>query len=122
MIGSYISIISFIFFSNFFHREVFLILTYPILFFLEKQTKNNFIKGIIYFILFRYFFLFLYSYLNIHDGIIHIDGERYFANYFLTIVAIKGVIDFIFMAIITSLTIFFTKSFFTEFKNNHIDK
>ena len=68
----------------------------------------------------KYLFLYLYSYINIHDGIIHVDGIRHFSNKFLLAVSIKSFIDFILMSFLGSLLFLNTKIFFNEFKRTKL--
>ena len=53
ILGSTISLISFILFSNYFHREVFLILTIPFIISLYNFTKSKFLKYFIIFMIFK---------------------------------------------------------------------
>ena len=94
ILGSLISLISFILFSNYFHREVFLILTIPFIISLYNFTKSKFLKYFIIFMIFKYFYLFFYSYININDGLI-LNGKRVFSDYFIITIFIKSFLDFI---------------------------
>ena len=103
MIGGFLTLVNFLFFSNWFYREIFLILMMP--YFLHKKNDNklNIYSMIIYILIVRYFFLFIYSYINIHDDIIHIDSIRVFSNKFLLVIFIKSILDFIIMGLISSI-------------------
>jgi hypothetical protein len=74
-------------------------------YFLHKKNDNklNIYSMIIYILIVRYFFLFIYSYINIHDDIIHIDSIRVFSNKFLLVIFIKSILDFIIMGLISSI-------------------
>ena len=111
LLGSFISLLSFIFFSNYFHREVFLIMTIPFLVVLKYLTKIKYIKYFIYFIIFKYFYLFIYAYVNINDSLIHENGIRVFSDYFIFTILIKSILDFAHMAILASLTLISLKKF-----------
>ena len=76
------------------------------------MTNNKIFKLIIKLILLRYIFLFIYSYFNINDGLAIINNQRIFSNAFLTVISIKGLIDFIFMSIVSSFLIYETKNIF----------
>jgi hypothetical protein len=103
IIGSFTCIVCFFIFSNYFYREVFLILTIPYIINLRNNSKNKIINFLIYLVIIRYFYSFLYSYINIHDGINHIDGIRIFSNQFLLVIFIKALFDFVIMSIISGI-------------------
>ena len=107
ILGTNTLIVCFLFFSNWYYREVFLILSLPLLIRLKNETKLNIINFIIIFIILRYLFLFLYSYLHLQETHHHIDGVRIFYNSFLLIVTIKGIADFLLMSFLTSFLIFY---------------
>jgi len=107
ILGANTLIVCFLFFSNWYYREVFLILSLPLLIRLKNETKLNIINFIINFIILRYLFLFLYSYLHLQETHYHIDGVRFFYNSFLLIVTIKGIADFLLMSFLTSFLIFY---------------
>ena len=76
LIGSYICLFCYFFFSNWTYREIFLILTIPYLLNAYKDTKfYNLLSGLI---ILRYIFLFIYSYGNINIPILYVDNERIF--------------------------------------------
>lgn len=103
LLGGFISLICFVIFSNYFYREVFLIMTIPYLLNFFKLYKNSMSKNILYLIIFRYLFLYIYAYFNVNDGIYYIDNVRNFSDYFLIIISIKGFLDFILLSLISSL-------------------
>jgi hypothetical protein len=107
ILGTNTLIVCFLFFSNWYYREVFLILSLPLLIRLKNETKLNIINFIINFIILRYLFLFLYSYLHLQETHYHIDGVRFFYNSFLLIVTIKGIADFLLMSFLSSFLIFY---------------
>ena len=115
LLGSFISLLSFIFFSNYFHREVFLIMTIPFLVVLKYLTKIKYLKYFIYFIIFKYFYLFIYAYVNINDSLTHENGIRVFSDYFIFTILIKSILDFAHMAILASLTLISLKKFVRDF-------
>ena len=85
------------------------------------MTNNKIFKLIIKLILLRYIFLFIYSYFNVNDGLAIINNQRIFSNVFLTVISIKGLIDFIFMSIVLSFLIYETINifnfYFTKYKS-----
>ena len=120
ILGAYISFICYVIFSNYFYREVFLILTLPYLLSLFNLHNNKLLKYLLNLIILKYLFLYIYSYINIHDGIIHIDGIRHFSSKFLLVISIKGFIDFISMSFLGALLILITIGFFNEFKRTKL--
>ena len=104
LIGGNILLFCFVFFSNYTSREVFLILLIPQFLFLNIK-KNKFSSLIIYFLIFRYLFLFIYGPANVIDSAYYIDDKRYFSYIFLTATFVKGLLDFLLMALIGSILI-----------------
>ena len=78
-------------------------MTIPYLLNFFKLYKNSMSKNILYLIIFRYLFLYIYAYFNVNDGIYYIDNVRNFSDYFLIIISIKGFLDFILLSLISSL-------------------
>jgi hypothetical protein len=120
ILGSSVSFVCYIIFSNYFYREVFLILTLPYLLSMFNLHNNNLLKYLLNLIVLKYLFLYIYSYVNIHDGIIHVDSIRYFSNKFLLAISIKGFIDFILMSFFGALIFLITVGFFNEFKRTKL--
>jgi len=120
ILGGYVSFVCYIIFSNYFYREVFIILTLPYLLSLSNLRNDNLLKYLLNLIVLKYLFSYLYSYINIHDGIIHVDGIRFFSNKFLLAISIKSFIDFILMSFLGSLLFLNTKVFFNEFKRTEL--
>ncbi|WP_415321366.1 hypothetical protein ABXT63_01975 [Candidatus Pelagibacter sp. Uisw_092] len=105
MVGGYTSVICFFLFSNWFYREVFLILMIPHLLSLKSSTDNKVLKLLFFLIIARYIYLFPYSYVNIHDGITHINDVRIFSTKFLIVIFLKSVFDFIIMTLFSALLV-----------------
>jgi len=112
-LGSYILLICYLIFSNYFYREIFLIILFPFFFKLHNIKIINFF---IYFILYRYVYLFIYGYINIHDNITHINDVRYFSEEFLFIIMLKGIIDIFLMSFIASILFLISKKLIYRFK------
>ena len=104
LLGGNILLFCFVFFTNYTSREVFLILLIPQFLFLNIK-KNKFSSLIIYFLIFRYLFLFIYGPANVIDSTYYIDDKRYFSYAFLTATFVKGLLDFLLMALIGSILI-----------------
>jgi len=82
--------------------------------------NNKLLKYLLNLIILKYLFLYIYSYINIHDGIIHIDGIRHFSSKFLLVISIKSFIDFISMSFLGALLFLITIGFFNEFKRTKL--
>ena len=114
LIGSYICLFCYIFFSNWAYREIFLILTIPYLLNVYKDTKfYNLLCGLI---ILRYIFLFIYSYANINIPILYLNNERIFPTTLILIFIIKACFDFVLMSIIMALSIVRSKEFLKYLK------
>ena len=109
IVGGYLSIICFFLYSNWFYREIFLILMIPNVLRLKSSTNNEILNLLIYVIIARYFYLFIYSYINIHDGITHVNSVRIFSSKFLFIIFLKSVFDFIIMSLFSAILVLKTK-------------
>ena len=116
LLGSYTLLICYLIYSNYFYREIFLIILFPFLFKLYNTKSVNFLTFFIYLIIFRYIFLFIYGYINVHDNIIHINDVRYFSEEFLFVITIKGIIDIFLMSFIGSILLLISKKFIYRFK------
>ena len=104
LLGGNILLFCFVLYSNYTHRELFLILLIPQFLFLNIK-KNKFSSLIIYFLIFRYLFLFIYGPANVIDSTYYVDDKRYFSYVFLTATFVKGLLDFLLMALIGSILI-----------------
>jgi len=106
IIGINTLIITYLIFSNYYYREIFLILGLPLLLKL-KPLNNSIINFMIRFIIARYIFLFLYNFIVLGDTFFYIDGVRTFYNSFISIFAIKSILDFIVMSFLSSFLFFY---------------
>jgi hypothetical protein len=109
IIGINTLIINYLIFSNYYYREIFLILGLPLLLKL-KPLDNSLINFMIRFIIIRYVFLFLYNFIILGDTFFYIDGVRTFYNSFISIFAIKNILDFILMSFLSSFLFFYNSS------------
>ena len=116
IISSYLSITCYIFFSNFFHREIFLIGTFPLILKLDEIFKKFPIRLIINLYLIKLIYSYFYSYFNVNDGIQHINGERVFSSLFIVVITIKSMIDYMLMILISALSLYYTDRYFNDFK------
>ena len=99
-------LLCYLIYSNYYMREVFLILTLPLLFELTNNSKNNLLKYFLIFIFIRFLFIYFYNYINFTDSFYHVNGVRYFSNTFLITTTIKGILDFIIMSVIGAFLYF----------------
>lgn len=114
LIGSYICLFCYIFFSNWTYREIFLILTIPYLLNIFKNTKHyNLLSALI---IIKYIFLFIYSYANINIPILYMNNERIFPATLILVFIIKACLDFMLMSIIMALSIIRSKEFLKYLK------
>ena len=104
LLGGNILLFCFVFYTNYTHREVFLILLIPQFLYLNVKG-NKFSSLIVYFLIFRYLFLFIYGPANVINSTYHIDGVRYFSGVFLLATFGKGLLDFVLMSLIGSILI-----------------
>ena len=116
LLGSYILLIFYLVFSNYFYREIFLIILFPLLFKIYNNKNINLLTFFIYLIIFRYLFLFIYGYINVHDNITHINDVRYFSKEFLIVITFKGIIDIFLMSFIGSILFLISKKFIYQFQ------
>lgn len=105
IIGTNTLVLCFLLFSNWYYREVFLIFSIPLIILLKDNYNYQFARWLYNLLIFRYLFLFLYSYLLLQETHYHLNGERIFHNFFLILVFLKGLMDFIIMAFLSSLLI-----------------
>ena len=107
LIGANTSIFNYLLFSNYYYREIFLILSLPLIMKLIKITNTKIFKIILSLAYIRYMFLYIYNYFILNENFYYIDGVRTFHNSFLVVYFTKASFDFLFMILITSILIFF---------------
>ena len=66
----------------------------------------------------RYIYLFLYAYINVHDEITFIDGQRVFSYKFLITIFFKAILDFILVSFTTAILFLKTKLYIIDKINN----
>lgn len=104
LIGTNTSLFAYLLFSNVFYREIFLILSIPLLLRLKDELKFiKIFKVLIFFIIFRYLFLHIHNYTLLNENHFHVDGVRIFHNSFIFTLAFKSILDYLFMAFLSSL-------------------
>jgi len=119
IIGGYLILFIFISSSNYFYKEVFLILLIPYIFKIKNKYQSKLFNILIYIFIIKYLYSFIYAYININDGISYVDGQRIFSNKFLIIIFFKSILDFMLMSVISALLIVKTKIYIDDkFKSN----
>jgi hypothetical protein len=109
IVGGYLTLFIFIFSSNYFYKEVFLILLIPYILNIKNKNQNKLFNILIYIFIIKYFYSFIYAYININDGITYDDGQRIFSNKFIIAIFLKSILDFILMSFIATLLYIKTK-------------
>lgn len=109
IVGGYTTLFIFIITSNWFYKEVFLILLIPLIIKMKNKYQIKFFNILIYFFIFRYFYSFLYCYINVTEEISYIDDKRIFSNKFLLIIFLKSLFDFLLMSIVAAILFIKTK-------------
>ena len=105
IMGTNTLVLCFLLFSNWYYREVFLIFSIPLIVLLKNNYNYQFARWLYNILILRYLFLFIYSYILLQETHYHLNGERIFHNFFLILVFLKGLIDFVIMAFLSSLLI-----------------
>ena len=96
-------IFSYIIFSNYYYREIFLVALIPQLFLLKKNKPTFFINFIIILIIVRYSYLYIYGYALNQDTFYYLNNVRIYTDTFIVVVFIKSILDFILMTLLTFL-------------------
>ena len=111
-LSAIIIVFCYLIFSNYFYREIFLILILPLLFQIKQLEKNKVVNSYFNLIFFKCIFIFIYGYFNVYESFYHIDGLRYYSKTFIIVGLIKSIIDIIQISIILSLfLIIFKKTY-----------
>ena len=103
IIGGYFSLFLFILVSSYTYKEIFLILLIPLILNMKNKYQSKIFDILLYLFIARYCYLFLYGFLNIHDGVTFLDGKRIFSNNFLFAIFFKSILDFALMSIISAI-------------------
>ena len=114
LIGGYFNLFLFILVSSYAYKEIFLILLIPFILNIKNRYQDKIFNILIYIFVIRYCYLFLYAYINVHDGITFIDNQRIFANKFLLAIFFKAVLDFALMSIVSAILYMKTKIYILD--------
>ena len=111
-------ILCYVFFSNYLYREAFFILMLPFLNDLFFNKKISYIKILLFLFVVKFIFQFIYGYFNVFDSFYYLDNIRYYSFPFLLVGVIKGMLDFLVVAFISSLIVIIIKEYYKKIKIN----
>jgi len=107
LIGTNTSLFTYIIFSNIYYREIFLILSIPLIMKLRENIKfKKLFSFILLIIMLRYIFLHVHNFELLSDNHHHINDVRIFTKSFMITLTIKSLFDYFFLIFITSLVFF----------------
>ena len=89
LIAGYFNLFLFTLVSSYAYKEIYLILFIPYILHIKEKYNNKIFNILIYILIVRYIYLFLYAYINVHDEITFIDGQRVFSYKFLITIFLK---------------------------------
>ena len=112
-LGAITLISSYLIYSNYYYREVFLICVFPLLL-KDEIFKIRFIRYFLYFSIFRYLFEYVYSYISLTDFIYYIDNLRYFKFSFILVSYLKSLFDLVLITALSHMFFIFNKDFIIE--------
>ena len=78
LIAGYFNLFLFTLVSSYAYKEIYLILFIPYILHIKEKYNNKIFNILIYILIVRYIYLFLYAYINVHDEITLIDAQRVF--------------------------------------------
>jgi len=120
-ISGYFNLFLFILVSSYAYKEIYLILSIPFILLLNFKYNLKIAKFIIYLLIARYSYLFIYAFLNVHDGINFVNSVRVFSNYFIFAISVKALLDFILLSILISMLAIKTRLYLMSiFKNKKL--
>jgi hypothetical protein len=109
LIAGYFNLFLFTLVSSYAYKEVYLILFIPFILHVKEKYNNKIFNILVYILIVRYIYLFLYAYINVHDEITFIDAQRVFSYKFLITIFFKAILDFILVSFITGILFLKTK-------------
>ena len=119
LIAGYFNLFLFTLVSSYVYKEVYLLLFIPFILHIKNKYENKIFNFLVYFLITRYLFLFIYAYINVHDDITFTEGQRIFSNKFLLVISIKAILDFVLNTIIVAILALKTKFYIIDkFKTN----
>ena len=118
LIAGYFNLFLFTLVSSYAYKEIYLILFIPYILHIKEKYNNKIFNILIYILIVRYIYLFLYAYINVHDEITFIDGQRVFSYKFLITIFFKAILDFILVSFTTAILFLKTKLYIIDKINN----
>ncbi len=115
LIGTNTALLNYLIFSNYYYREIFLILSIPLLLKLRNLCKIKIFNYLIYLVIIRYIFLHFYNYVILNEHLTYIDGVRTFYDSFLAVFFVKASLDFVLMIFLSSILFFYNLEIFKIF-------
>ena len=117
-ISGYFNLFLFILVSSYAYKEIYLILSIPFILILNFKYNLKIAKFIVYLLIARYSYLFVYAFFNVNDGITYVNSVRVFSNYFIFAISIKALLDFILLSILISMLAIKTKLYLMSYYKN----
>ena len=114
IVGGYLTLFIFMVSSNYFYKEVFLILLIPYIFKIRNTYQSKLFNILIFIFIIKYLYSFIYAYINLNDGNYYINGQRIFSNQFLITIFLKSLIDYMLMIIVSILLFIKTKIYIND--------
>ena len=114
IVGGYLTLFIFMVSSNYFYKEVFLILLIPYIFKIRNTYQSKLFNILIFIFIIKYLYSFIYAYINLNDGNSYINGQRIFSNQFLITIFLKSLIDYMLMIIVSILLFIKTKIYIND--------
>ena len=119
LIAGYFNLFLFTLVSSYVYKEVYLLLFIPFILHIKNKYENKIFNFLIYFFIARYLFLFIYAYINVHDDITFVEGQRIFSNKFLLAISIKAILDFVLNTFVVAILVLKTRLYIVDkFKTN----
>lgn len=118
LIAGYFNLFLFTLVSSYAYKEIYLILFIPYILHIKEKYNNKIFNILIYILIVRYIYLFLYAYINVHDEITFIDAQRVFSYKFLITIFFKAILDFILVSFTTAILFLKTKLYIIDKINN----
>ena len=118
LIAGYFNLFLFTLVSSYAYKEIYLILFIPYILHIKEKYNNKIFNILIYILIVRYIYLFLYAYINVHDEITLIDAQRVFSYKFLITIFFKAILDFILVSFTTAILFLKTKLYIIDKINN----
>ena len=80
------------------------------------NKKFSYIKILLLLFVVKFIFQFVYGYFNISDSFYHVNYVRFYSFPFLLVSLIKGILDFLVVAFITSIIVIIIKEYYKKIK------